>query len=159
MMCNIMDGDSSSSMQVGASPYNLQCRWASVLFHGKQKGKQGKAQHHDIDSPTWKMQELLISGNNGILGNKWEQPSIPLHTTFTVTETTCWFITLLHQQDRTGKNTKCKSTNNLQPLLTGPNNTSHARSLKKAQEGPEQSLAQPLTWGKELNLQAARFVF
>lgn len=77
------------------------------------------------------MQELLISENNGILGNKGEQPSIPLHTTFTVAETTCWFIILLHQQDRTGKNTKHMSTNNLQPLLTDPNNTSHARSLSR----------------------------
>lgn len=51
------------------------------------------------------------------------------------------------------KNTKHTRTNNLQCLLTDPNNTLPRKvSLKKALEGPEQSLTQPFTQGKELVL-------
>lgn len=47
------------------------------------------------------------------------------------------------------KNTKRKRTTNLQCLLTDLNNASPREvTLKKAREGPEQSLTQPFTGGK-----------
>lgn len=139
---------------------------ASVAFNGKQKGEQGKAQHTISILPPEKKQELLISENNarkpnGFLGNKREQPSIPLHTTCTVADIN--YMLIRHpstptRQSRT--NTKHTRTNNLQCLLTDPNSISPCEvSLKKALKGPEQSLTQPFTRGKELVLQAARSVF
>lgn len=105
--------------------------------------------------PPEKKQELLISENNsrkpnGILGNKREQPSIPLHTTCTVADIN--YMLIRHpstptRQSRT--NTKHTRTNNLQCLLTDPNSISPREvSLKKAPKGPEQSLTQPFTGGK-----------
>lgn len=99
---------------LGARLYN---RWASVVFNGKQKGEQGKALHTTLILPPEKKQELLISENNTkkpnrVLGKKQEQPSTLLHTTFTVADITCWFVTFLHQQDRTRKtqNTNASTT-------------------------------------------------
>lgn len=155
-----LDGDYSSA-------------WSQIVqhaIHGRhqlylmeiRRVKRAKPSTQYWFFPPEKKQELLISEDNarkpnGILGNKWEQPSIPLHTNFHCGR---HFILICHlstptRQNR--KNTTHTYPNNLQHLLTDPNNTSPREvSLKEAQEGPEQSLTQPFLLGKELVLKAAR---